>query len=327
MIGDGQLGIFDASHADDPSVAARVWRSYSVVDVSPAYGWGAISTRISVSNDAGVTFQPLDGVVNIAADLDNGLGVNYEVPTLVRDPSAPEAERWKLVYVVAFYNTAVLGGYDPGLYWIGMRAAPNPAGPWGPETKLLAGAMFNPTVQPAPIHRDTTALMVTEPGCLPDQLGFWMSYQAMTGATTSEIRCVRFTANAATMAPCGSFVSANDLAMLRIFQPAIFADCAYLAAPFMFSRSGKTYLGVTPASANHAYRGTVVFQVQDTSRARLVKTMGIYPRVVRFIPPAQPHSGAGAYSGNSVGCGIVVSDFSPTQAPMFQLHATRVQVP
>ena len=329
MIGDGELCVFDASHADDPSLASRVWRSYSVVDVSPAYGWGAISTRIGVSDDYGMTFSDR-GLVNPAEDLDGGFGQNHEVSTLVRDPTAPEAERWKLIWFHVFNNQAAPGDswkrYDLSLAWLGMRAAPSPEGPWGPEVKLLAGSLANPSVGGQPRFW-TDALVPTEPGAMPDQAGFWLAYQAMTGAAESQVRLLHLSANAQVKLECGSFFTANDLAMLRLFNRSTMGSLAYMAAPFLFNRAGTTYLGVTPADAAHNYLGIAVFQVQGMNPARLVKTMGIVPKVVKFLPPITAFAGAGAYSGKSTGSGIVMGRFSLSQSPMFQLANTGIQVP
>lgn len=328
MIGDGTLGIFDASHADDPTVASRVWRSYSVVDVSPIYGWGAVSTRVGVSDDRGLTFADR-GLVNQAEDLDSGFGHNFETSTLVRDASAPSAERWKLVYFHVFNNQAAPGDswkrYDGTLAWIGMRAAPAPEGPWGPEVKLLAPTINNPQIGGLP-RFTSDALMVTEPGAMPDQAGVWLAYQAMIGTAESQIRLLHLSANGQVKLECGSFFTPNDLSLLRVFNASL-ASMVYMAAPFLFNRNGKSYLGVTPVDANHAYLGVAIFQIAAMNPVRLVKSMGIVPKLVKFLPPVTGFGGAGAYSGQSTGSGIVMSRFSVAQSPMFQLVNTSVQVP
>ena len=112
--GSGTLGIFDPSVAKDPS-SNRLWMSYSSVEVSSFYDpsiYWAVSIRLAFSDDNGVNWQhesmispaveTLLGPITEShptADIPaNSQGIwQSETSSLVYDPSAPQAERWKLI--------------------------------------------------------------------------------------------------------------------------------------------------------------------------------------------------------------------------------------
>ena len=325
MIGDGALGVFDACHADDPVVPARVWRSYSAIDRS-GYGYGAVSTRIGASIDAGATF---DGgyLVNPSLDLQDGFSINYEVPALVYDSSASADERWKLIYWTVFNNPASTGDawkrYDMTLSWLGMRSASSPMGPWSEPIKLMAGAIGNPAVGGAP-RFVSDALVVAEPGPLPVSDGFYMAYQANTGPNAGDVRVrlCKLTANATVKQDCGEFFIATALASMRTFVPEL-RGMAALTAPCLFRKRGKTYLMVTPIDEAYNYRGLVVFEVADIATARLVKWFGVVPKVVKYLAAPTAFGGAGAYSEGTAE--IVMGSVSPQM--QFSLFNTGARIP
>lgn len=357
-LGDGALGFFDASHADDPAVSGRVWRAYSAVDVFPTYGWGAVSTRVARSDNNATSFTDV-GLLNVATELGGGFAYNHEVPTLVYDVSASASRRWKLIWLVAFNNQAVPGDawaqYDWTLSWFAMAAAPSPDGAWSIGETFLSGTLHNHSVGGTPRFSSPAAL-ASEPAAFPTSDGFWLAYQATEVVIgTSSIRLLKIVSDATIAVDHGVLLDATDLALLARASPSLFSNAAYFAAPFFFSKAGKLYLGVTPASASHLYLGVAIFELQPIlhglsagrlpprrrvgkalrvvrSRAvtRTERLFGMTPRLVKSFTPATFHSGAGAYSERSTGSGVVTSDLSLQGSPPvfhFALTATQVQAP
>lgn len=329
MIGDGVLGSFDPSHQDDPDLPCRVWRAHSVVDVSPAYGLGAISTRMAVSDDCGKTFVDV-GLVNPSEDLPNGFASNHEVPSLVYCPG--DTAPWKLVTFHVFNSMEKPGDslkrHDLSLAWIGLRSATSPLGPWGVEMKLMAGSLNNPSVG-GPARFVSDALVVSEPALLACPGGFWMAYQANTGPNASDmqLRLCKITGSMTVKTESGAFFSAGDLFWLKVaYQrayPALASAVAF-TAPCLFEKGDSTWLIATPVDSAYRYLGLCVFRVASLDQARLEKTI-FWPKLYNFIGTGE-FCGAGAYSAHSTGSGVCLSNLSLAQSPMFQIVNTGVQI-
>lgn len=330
MIGDGALGVFDASHCDDPNNPSVVWRACSVVDLSPTYGWGAISTRVAVSQDRAASFLD-QGLVNPSVDLPEGLAVVNEVPSLFYDASEPPASRWKMVFMVVHNSQQAQGDswkqFDYSKSWFALRSAPRPSGPWSPAIKLLAGSLHDDSFG-GPPRFETDSLIVSEPGALGDAGGFWLAYQAPLGGSpgNSQVRMSRYLLGGQVRQECGSFFSASDVILLRLFHSPL-RSMSYFAAPNLVRRNGRFFLMVTPADESNNYLGTAVFEIADPYAARLTRAWYGVPKLLKWIAAPTSFGGAGAYSANSTRSGVVVSCFSLSQSPPFQLWNTGVQIP
>lgn len=146
-------GVFDFSLESDPD-NNRLWASFSGVQ-GPA-GTGYISTLLGFSDDGGATWcstDPVNAAVEVnEADLPAGLvGLpahwNHEVSTLVRDPSAPAEERWKLVWHRYLEAIDPDPAVEPRRFqygWMAMKAAPTPEGLLhATERTLFAAAPYS----------------------------------------------------------------------------------------------------------------------------------------------------------------------------------------
>lgn len=329
MIGDGALGQFDPAHCDDPVLPCRVWRAHSVVDVSPAYGLGAISTRMAVSDDYGAAFTDV-GLVNASEDLPDGLASNHEVPSLAY--CAGETLPWKLVTFHVHNNMAMPGDslkrHDYSLAWIGLREAQTPLGPWSPEAILLAGSIYNATRKRGYARFESDALVVSEPALLACQGGFWMAYQANVSgnAADMQLRLCKITNGLAVKEDKGVFFSASDIFWLRAAYGGAFPllnAAVAMTAPCLFTKNGATWLLATPIDANYRYLGIAIFKVASLEQARLERRLW-WPKLYAFIGTGD-FCGAGAYSARSTGSGICLSNLSLAQSPMFQIVNTGLQ--
>lgn len=331
-IGDGALGFFDPSHCDDPSVAGRIWRSYSAVDVSPTYGLGLISTRMARSDNYGASWVDV-GLVNQAFDIEGGFMSNFEVSSLAYVEG--DAEPWKLVYYHAFQNMAIGSDpwvrYDPTLSWIAIRSATSPDGSWGVETKLMSGTNNNHDVGGAPAF-ESDALIVSEPGILACPGGFWLAYQANVSgnAYDMEVRLCKITSAATVKADKPRLLTPQEIFWIPSVYGGtypILKTAVALTAPALFEKGGETYMIATPVNAAYTYLGIAVFKIHDLESARVARTTG-WPTLLAFIPAGDGEfMGAGAYSANSTSTGLVKSVLSVSQSPIFQIQNTSVQVP
>lgn len=164
--------------------------SYSAVEepIPPDCGSGApaplprIETRLAASDDRGRTWKDVllvndADLVCLPAPANGGVWVN-EVSTLARDPSAPKATRWKLLwhrYLWIRDGSPSNRRFDQG--WIGLREAPSPVAlARARERKLFVGAGYDsandassgrPELRLDRLHPDLARCAAfTEPGAL-----------------------------------------------------------------------------------------------------------------------------------------------------------------
>ncbi len=142
--GAGSLGVFDPSVSRDHGTG-RLWMSYSSVDTSIYYVsslYWAVSIRLAYSDDNGVSWQDAGVVVSPKVETllgpmteshprtsipANSQGIwQSETSSLIYDPSAPVAERWKLIWFQ--YLNANLTSYFVDHGWIAMKMASTPLG-------------------------------------------------------------------------------------------------------------------------------------------------------------------------------------------------------
>jgi len=346
-VGDGVYGRFDAAVQDSGGASSRIWMAFSVVDPSPT--WSAntalVSTKLGYSDDKGATYID-SGLLNPAEDLpDQGLSWINEVPTLVNDSSDPDPNaRWKLVWVRYLMNN---GTGDFARSWLAMRSAASPTGPWSAETKLIAGAIYDPNdpmnVEPRnPTYALPSSLadcvVVSEPGSLKVSDGFYLSLHCVTSGDIATTRTALMKFEHRKRGPTvlevkGSLLTPDDARRFAIKYASQYpelADTVAFSATSLFTKNGVTYLLATPTKSTGGYMGCAVFQVTNLETASIARASTGDPQLLKYISGTpNTHRGACTYSAASTGGGVVLSqlDMSSPTYQFFNLVNTGVQVP
>ncbi|GMR14854.1 MAG: hypothetical protein BMS9Abin30_0464 [Gammaproteobacteria bacterium] len=370
--GAGDLGIFDPSVARDLGTG-RMWMSYSSVDTSIYYVsslYWAVSVRLAYSDDNGISWQ--DAGVLVAPKDERLLGPmieshptgsipansqgiwQSETSSLIYDPSAPLAERWKLIWFQ--YLNANLTSFFADYSWIAMKIASTPLGlAAATPVKLFGGAGLQPqntiTVAPvfapiggAPVIQLNTALTQVPGGADLAELNLCVFAEPGLYATNSAVYLAIFCADAITnpvteylvyfrcTSPC-AITSATSWEYLgRLLTPAD-AQAAtgddHFQAPALVEKNGKTYLIVTPVdtTSGNRYNGCRVYEFSDVNSNQLLRNSGQLVEVARIDGAAGTHNGAcAAYSG--LDGGILLSQHEPASpAETFMIFKSQVSLP
>ncbi|HHJ17284.1 MAG TPA: exo-alpha-sialidase [Gammaproteobacteria bacterium] len=374
--GAGDLGIFDPSLARDPGTG-RLWMSYSSVETSIYYAsslYWAVSIRLAFSDDNGVNWQDAGVVVaprtellvgpmteaHPTADIPAGSqGIwQSETSSLVYDPSAPVAERWKLIWHQ--YINANLTSFFADYGWIAMKMAATPAGlAAATPVKLFGGAGLQPdnviTGSPvfspiggAPAIQLNTDLTQSLGGANLSDLDWCIFAEPGLHATSSAVYMAIYCADASTVpatgavteyvvhfrcgSPCNMTSAASWEYLGRLLTPAD-AQAAtgdhHFQAPALVEKNGKTYLAVTPVNttSGERYDGCRVYEFSDINSVQLLRNNGILAEVARIDGDAGSHNGAcGAYSG--LDGGVLYSQFGTAgTADAFKIYKSQVSLP
>ncbi len=370
--GGGELGIFDPSIARDPGTG-RLWMSYSAVDESrfydPSIYWG-VSIRLAYSDDNGITWQdagvavstfsehivgPLP-ITNPAPPIDadsNGIWQS-ETSTLIYDPSASEAERWKLLWFQYLHADGT--SYFLDYSWLAMKAAATP-----PElatataVKLFAGfglqtngqntgaPAFSPIGGPPAIHlnsdltrapagvdlTDLLTCVFAEPGLHATNSAVYLSvFCAELGPTTNHyiehFRCP---------SPCDIDNAASWEYLGRVLSPVDAAAAAgsdHFQAPAFVEQNNKTFLMVTPVdvTVGNRYDGCRVYEFANIDSGELARDGGgDLIEIQQIAGRTGTHHGAcAAFSG--LQGGIIFSQFDPADAPeTFRIFKSQLSLP
>lgn len=370
--GAGDLGIFDPAVAKDPG-SGRMWMSYSSVETSmyyPSSTYWAVSIRLSFSDDNGVTWQDAGVMVAPKAELTVGPLVEAhpdgpvlagsqgiwqnEMSSLIYDPSAPVAERWKLIWIQ--YLNANLISFFVDYSWVAMKMAASPLElAMSTPVKLFGGAGLQPdntiTTSPvfapiggAPMIQLNTDL--TRSVGIADRTELTLCVFAEPGlhATNSFVYLTIFCADAATMplteyvvyfrcaSPCSMTNAASWEYIGRLLNPADALAASgeeHFQAPAMVEINGKTYLMVTPvdATAANRYISCRVYEFVDVNTNQLVRSSGQLVEVTLVDGVAGTHNGAcAAFSG--LDGGILLSQFEVMNAAeTFNIYKSNVVLP
>ncbi len=371
--GAGDLGIFDPSVTLDPGTG-RLWMSYSSVDTSSYYlaslYWG-VSIRPAFSDDNGASWQDSGSVVaaNVEAIVGplieahptgdipvNSKGIwQSETSSLVYGPSAPLAERWKLIWHQ--YLNANLTSFFVDYAWIAMKMAATPAGlATATAVKLFGGVGLqaqnsitsSPVFAPiggAPVIQLNKGITKSVGGANLTELDWCIFTEPGLHATSSAVYLAIYCADAATLplteylvyfrcnSPCNITSAASWEYLGRLLSPtdaqAATSDHHY-QAPALVEKNGKIYLLVTPVdtSASAArYNGCRVYELTDINSNQLKRNNGALVEVARVDGDANSHNGAcEAYSG--IDGGILLSQFGTAgAADAFQIYKSQISLP
>ncbi len=374
--GAGDLGIFDPSLSRDPD-SNRLWMSYSSVNISSYYlatEYWRVSIRLAYSDDNGDSWQDAGLVVSPDAEETVGfLAENHptgEIPlgsqgiwqsetsSLVYDPAAPLAERWKLIWHQ--YLNANLTSFFADYSWIAMKMAATPADlATATPVKLFGGVALQPdntqTGSPAfapiggaPAIQLNSDLTQEAGEANISELDFCVFAEPSLHAANHSLYLIIYCADASTIPVNGSITEylvsfrCNNLCDItnaaswqylgRLLSPAD-AQAAtgdhHFQAPSIIEKNAKTYLLVTPVNvtSGERYNGCRVYEFSDIDVNQLLRDNGALVEVARIDGDAGLHNGAcGGVSGQDGG--ILLSQFGTAgTADTFQIYKTQVSLP
>lgn len=330
--GVGAHGVFDPSLERDGD---RLWMSYSAVEAPKAPACAAtgpstierIETRLAWSEDGGRTWKDA-GRVNAAEGVclpepeRIGTWVN-EVSTLVRDETAPKAERWKLIwhrYLWARDSSQGNRRFDQS--WIAVRAASSPGKlAAAPARKLFVGKAYDtrqdasgkPAARLTDLHADLADCAVaTEPGALgtPDGLYVALSCRALDAARS---RVVLLRLSRGRWRYVGTALDGKLSRAAGSEQPMTAGD-PYLSGT-------KAFLIATRVSTPNTYNGCAVFMLD--LRTGKVGTKAGKPHAVLDVRSKPPFSGACGYDPAATRSGILLSQVAlQGETRVFQIVRT-----
>ena len=344
--GVGTGGVFDPSMTRDPATS-KLWMSYSAVNKSGQFSTIntiAPHTRLAFSidngetwTDAGAVNQISDVALPLAPPNNAGTWVN-EVSTLMYDPSAPSAQRWKLMWNT-FLKIGGVGRFEHSWLAIKMAATPEQLAT-APAVKLFTSYLYDignssaatptkPPIATGPaIQLDTTVVqldhcLVSEPSLLATPAKLYLALQCEHFASnTQDDREVVLLSCAS---PCTMTDPSQWTFVSRVFDKAKSAALdpanAGFAAPALVTTDHGTFLLVTPTrEPGTLYRGCWGFEIANLDTGTLV---GVPTVVVSLDGTPDKFNGACAYLGGAAS-GILRSEYTGEPDNEFQIYMTRV---
>ena len=371
--GAGDLGIFDPSVAQDPGTG-RLWMSYSSVNSSIYYAsslYWTVSIRLAYSDDNGTNWQ--DAGVVAAPTVETLLGPmteshptesipansqgiwQSETSSLIYDPSAPVAERWKLIWHQ--YLNANLTSYFADHAWISLKMAATPLElATATPTKLFGGValqsdgsntgspVFSPTGGMPAVQLNTDLTQAAVGANLAD-LNLCVFAEPGLYANNSAIYLAIFCADATTMpiteylehfrcsSPCNMTSAAGWEYLGRLLTPSDAQATTgdnHFQAPALAEKNGKTYLIVTPVNttSGNRYNGCRVYEFSNVNSNRLRRNnSGQLIEVARVDGDTETHNGACA-AFNGLEGGILLSQFeAAATVETFKIYKSQVNLP
>ena len=374
--GAGELGIFDPSLSRDPGTG-RLWMSYSSVHTSTYYVaslYWKVSIRLAYSDDNGMSWQ--DAGVVAAPSVESLVGpMTEEHPTgeilagsngiwqsetssLIYDPSAPAAERWKMVWHQ--YLDADLTSYFVDYAWISMKMASTPlelasatpvklfGGVGLQADNIIVGSPVYSPIGGAPAIQLNADLTQSLAGTDLTDLNFCIFAEPNLYATTSAVYLTTYCADASTIptvgtlteyivsfrcsSPCDMSSAASWEYLGRLLSP-IDAQAAtgehHFQAPTVVEKNGKTYLIVTAVNSisGDRYNGCRVYEFSDIDNNTLLRSNGQLVEVARVDGVAGTHNGACAAYSDLTG-GILFSQFGTLGTiDSFKIYKSQVSLP
>ncbi len=325
--GIGPDGIFDPALAFDPGTS-RIWMSYSEVGDSAMWPGQntTIDTRLAYSDDAGATWQDAGLEINTALDVilplpspnDAGTWV-HEVSSIVYDPGAPAAERWKILW---HHYLTINGATHYEIGWIAMKTAPAPDGTWSAERKLFAGALYDSVTYGAPeVQLDqldpelNNCQVFSEPGMVATADALYVVLLGIDPTVGNRIILLKWPYPN----PSGEWQYLGSLLLGNVDGPLFGYDA--FTAPDIFIKGSTHYLIISPRTGTK-YLGTFVFEIEDLDAATLIRTGGVPDLVIELYGEDGSHNGAAGYVAEATASGIIYSEVFITPSPFFRIYAS-----
>lgn len=336
-------GVFDLDFAHDPETDT-LWAVYSGV-TGPA-GDGLVSTHLAYSDDGGATWcggwtmnaATMVSAAELPAAIDSDEGHwNHETASLVHDPSAPAAERWRVVWHRYLHADDGVPGTDNRRFqygWYGQRRAATPRDLLtAPEEKLFSGLAYHidsaieayndAQVGGAPLHRwdqepalaDCVAF--AEPGLLADSGSLYFATMCFHDESDLPIVLASLDHASGAWSYRGTLLESAD-------GMAISPSTTGFNAADLFSVGDQHRMVITPTSGD-GYEGCLLYEV-DLAAGSLRDDDGNGPDVLYSLEPPTDgdifHRGACSYHEAST-TGLVVSNAYLTGVT-FRLNATGI---
>jgi len=340
----GRHGIFDPSLEAEAGGGSRVWMSYSAVEApespecrnpeDPFSRNMQVETHLAFSDDYGATWQEQE-LVNEAENFclpfepPRHIGTwVHEVSTLVRDPSAPAEERWKLFWHRYMWVDDDDPATDDRLFqhgWIAMRTSPDPASGWSGERKLMVGSLYSDesdaTIGPPEIRLNEVfpeladCVLFTEPGALGTADGLYLAMNCFQmPPSTDGNRIVLLKRDAGGWHLAGTLLGAQDAAA--------FGYDRFNGAE-MYSSGARAFLIATPG-AGDGYAGCMLFEILDPDAALLARDPDDVPAILLTVQGTEGSlNGACGCDAQSFCGGIIQGEVFPDDPPAaFRLFKT-----
>lgn len=368
--GIGSLGIFDPSIAKSPN-ESTLWMTYSYVDPASHFAQSqhiAVGVRLAYSDDNGNTW--IDSGVALADFIDVTVGPlpnyptesvilagtnatwNNEVASLVYDPGASVAERWKLLWHQ--YLKANNEEYYFSFGWLAMKMAASPlelantmpiklfAG-IGLRTESENGASpaFSPIAGAPEIQlhnglssvvstadlRDLSACLITEPSLLATTTALYLTLDCHSATNAAESYTPIFKCDS----PCTVTDSSawQYLGRAADFNDAVALGRFKMNGPHLFEKNGSMYVILTPVedTTYRRYDGCRIYRFSDIDTASLERRNGTLDEVKKITGTADSHHGACAYHP-ALQPGIIYGELVATDPPeLFRIFQSFVTVP
>jgi hypothetical protein len=291
-------GIFDPSVAK--SETGTLYMSVSgVASTSAGAGLGAlsVSTYLAISKDQGATWQ-LSSLLNrsidvplVSAPAPHQGRWQSEVSALVFDGSATPQARWKLFWH-QYLNVNGERRFQHG--WIAYKEAASPEGlaaanpvklmtalAYDPVNDVTTSWTHSPIAGPAQVRTQDLApdlrrcAAMSEPGVLAKPDALYLSLLCVRASplglprATNQIvvlRCTRPCTAPGAWSYVGTALTQDDAEALGMRK---------FSASDLFSEGGRDFLTVSPVGtvpSEGAYKGCVVFQFTDLTRAQLARS-------------------------------------------------------
>lgn len=304
-----ESGIYDPSVAYTPDGNVG-WLVYSSVtgDNKPIGQY--VHTHLARSTDGGASWQFAKAVNTssngtlVMPDGNQLSGVwRYEVPTLVCDPTDPDANRrWKLFVHVYFWEPK--NNRMPEYGWIALRTASDPAGDWSAEVPLF-GAGKSP---PSPYHTTRldlnsfdaslkNSIAYSEPGALAHDGRLYLSMTSLHP---------RFSWGGFSVGHTIFLLASDDHGeSWRFVRKLLDNDDAPRFCSDAFDGSslatdgGRFFLLASPVrrgKASEVHHGTLAFEFESLAEGRLRHDANGQPAVAAYFSPQ-----TGMFSGNGAG--------------------------
>jgi hypothetical protein len=332
---DSGRGIFDLSIVFPVGAPAGAMSYTSVV------AGDDLHTRIAVSTDKGASWtfladanqvEPITIDSSDAAFCPGGTcsgNLVHEVSNLVIDPADPDPNRRFKLFVHSYVFTNNTRRVDYG--FIGMFTAPDPAGPWSTETKLIgwpSESSFS-SLDALQLTTNTAGLegcfVLTEPGAIVSADGvIHLSLGCVSAGPGFPIKIVLLQS----IDHGNRFSFVNDLMVEEDSLQLGFPD-PRIQAPYLFTQEGKTFLSATPETAAGVYLECMIVEVTDLNAGEIARDGDGLPVALRHLRsnPAS-FTGACAYAEGATAAGYVVPVALPENGEVFfRMFSTGVQAP